>query len=487
MPLCEPQQKPFSALNWEGGIKAFARRTDWWTPLILCVLSVWSVLAIYSVNSLKTPEFFEQEFVCKQIVYIGIGWGAYWAVALVEPRVVERWAWVIYAAGILLLLPVAACALLKININPFIVERYGARRWIVFPMFSVQPSEFTKVSTLAVMALTVGRGVSAAHLSRVEKIILNLARHVLGWRPWARLGAPLVRSLPLLVRMAWLAALPFGLIFIQPDLGSALTYIPMVFALLVIANVPLRFFALLGVLTLPVAGALAVDMTQYAKALQTSRMNLSETAAHKNPASAIRGSYKGLFPIRNHQRERIMTLFAPQLIDPDGGGTDWQPRQARMAVARGELLGQGFLNGSVVRHGWLPPTAAHNDFLFSCIAEEHGFVGGVSLIGLFALLIMLALRTAVRARDRFGASIAIGTAVLATVHVMVNIGMNIGIMPVTGVSLPFLSYGGSFILSCFLLFGMVQGVRRSSQPLQAPARETANLVPPVQLAGRTPV
>ncbi|MDR2862886.1 MAG: FtsW/RodA/SpoVE family cell cycle protein [Puniceicoccales bacterium] len=451
-----------SFLNWEGNMESFSRRTDWVIPGIIFVLTVWSILAIFSTNSARVPDFFDQEFPKKQMFYIGAGWVAYWLVALTEPKVYARFAWWIYAFGILLLLPVALCALLNHDLGSFIVSRFGARRWLTLPFFSIQPAEFAKISTLILLAFAAGRGVAMEQLVWPERKCAGFLRFFFRLRLWRELCSPIIPFLPLLVRTGWIAALPFGLIYVQPDLGSALTYIPMAFVLLFIANVPLRFFAFIGVLMLPVVAVLTADMVQYGRALRTFQQ---EHPGYADPAEGIRQTYRGLLPIRNYHRERIMTLFAQQLIDPRRIGKSWQLRQALMAVAMGGLTGQGFQQGAQARLGWLPVTAAHNDFLFSCIAEESGFIGGFVIIGLFGLLTSLALRIAARARERFGVCLVIGAAVFIAEHVVINIGMNIGIMPVTGVSLPFLSYGGSFILSCFLLFGLVQSVHRDSRPL----------------------
>jgi rod shape determining protein RodA len=465
-----PAQKPFSALNWEGDLVAFARRTDWLTPLIIIVLTVWSLAAIYSTNSLKTASFFAQEFAPKQLVFIALGWAAYWVVSLAEPKLLERFAWLLYALGILTLLPLALCACLNIDLAPLITARFGARRWIALPGFSVQPAEFVKITTLILLAHTAGRGpLPYPHLSKPERLAADLLLFCCRLRPFRRVAAPLVKWLPLLIRVAWLTALPFILIFLQPDLGSALTYIPMLFALLLVAGIPLRFFAFVALAALPFSAAVAADLWQYGDALrqhQTAREQAG-AALSKDPSEEVNKTFKGILPVRNYQRSRLMTMIAPELIDPHGVGKSWQPRQARMAVARGGFSGEGYQKGTLVRLGWLPEAAAHNDFLFSCIAEESGFVGLCSVIGLFALLIGRTLRNAAKAAAKFGVCIAAGVAAVTAGHVFQNIGMNMGIMPVTGVSLPFLSYGGSFILSCFLLFGLVQSVHRSSLPLVA--------------------
>ena len=166
--------------------------------------------------------------------------------------------------------------------------------------------------------------------------------------------------------------------------------------------------------------------------------------------------------LKNYQLERIMSFVAPEVIDPKGLGATWNVNQAVIAVGRGGFRGQGIGNGTQARFGYLPEAAAHNDFLFSGMAEEIGFTGGFLVIGAFVLLFWRVVRTAARAADRFGSLLAIGAAVVLGTHVVINIGMNINLMPVTGVPLPFLSYGGSFVLSCFLLLGLVQSVHRHS-------------------------
>jgi rod shape determining protein RodA len=110
--------------------------------------------------------------------------------------------------------------------------------------------------------------------------------------------------------------------------------------------------------------------------------------------------------------------------------------------------------------GYLPSAVAHNDFIFAVLAEESGFVGGIIASGAYSLLIFGCIKVASKASDRFGAMLAVGISVLLMTHVFINIGMTIGITPITGLPLPFLSYGGSFLISCFILLGLVQSVYR---------------------------
>ena len=132
----------------------------------------------------------------------------------------------------------------------------------------------------------------------------------------------------------------------------------------------------------------------------------------------------------------------------------------RISTATGGLTGKGFLQGTQSQLGYLPKAVAHNDFIFSVIAEETGFIGSSFVIGLFSLIIANSIRISGMAKDSFGSQLAIGISVLFLVHFFINIGMAIGITPITGLPLPFLSYGGSFVLSCFILQGIIQSIYR---------------------------
>ena len=134
--------------------------------------------------------------------------------------------------------------------------------------------------------------------------------------------------------------------------------------------------------------------------------------------------------------------------------------QSLITVGSGGLTGKGWQQGTQAQIGYLPRSIAHNDFIFSVISEELGFVGSITVLGLFGLVLFNGIRIAGLARDRFGTLIALGVTVLFMVHVFVNVAMTIGLVPITGIPLPFISYGGSFVLSCCLLQGLVQSVYR---------------------------
>jgi len=124
------------------------------------------------------------------------------------------------------------------------------------------------------------------------------------------------------------------------------------------------------------------------------------------------------------------------------------------------LTGKGWTEGTQAQLGYLPRSVAHNDFIFAVVAEESGFLGGLLVIGIYGVMLSNGVRIAGMARDRFGMLLAVGVTVTFLIHVFINIGMTIGISPITGLPLPFISYGGSFILSCCILQGIVQSVYR---------------------------
>lgn len=242
-------------------------------------------------------------------------------------------------------------------------------------------------------------------------VLVTLARF-LGW-PGRDVTHPKIVMQVLLI-----VAIPLGLIVKEPDLGSAAIFIPVAFVLMFVAGVPLRhLFSLmvLGVLLLPVAWKFL-------------------------------GAY---------QRERILVFLDPNR-DPLGAG--WNKIQSSIAVGSGGLTGKGFLKGTQNILGFLPRTVAPNDFIYSVIAEEAGFVGSLILLVLFMMLLGSIIRAAQKARDRFGRLLAVGIAALLFTHIFVNVAMTIGLLPITGLPLPLLSYGGSFMLVVMASLGLVQSI-----------------------------
>jgi rod shape determining protein RodA len=382
---------------------------DWITPLCLLLLSTFGVFFIYSAQMASGRSQWQQ-----QLVWLAAGSVVYTAVALLDYRLWLRWSHWVYLASLVLLLVV---------LIPGIGQaRMGARRWLDFGPVSFQPSESAKLAVLIMTAATL----TGAKIGTVRD------------------------SLQTLVKLALAAGIPMVLIIAEPDLGTALVIAPMVFAMLYVSNLSTRFFgAAVGVFALLV-GVVALDTWRYANFLEE----------HHLSPSSDKGAYEAhsFLPIHDYQRNRILTFVAPDKFDPTGIG--WNQRQSLISVGSGGLAGKGWTEGTQAKLGYLPRGIAHNDFIFSVIAEEKGFLGSITVIGLFGMVLWNGIRIAGLARDRFGALLALGVTVLTAVHVFVNIAMTIGLVPVTGIPLPFISYGGTFVLSCCLLQGLVQSVYR---------------------------
>lgn len=386
-------------------------RSDPVTPICLGLLSLFGVFFIYSAQLAN-----EQNDWLKQLVFLGLGALVYLGAALLDYRLWLRWSHWIYLLALVLLI-----AVLIPGIGT--THGMGARRWInLGPLGAFQPSELGKVAVLiATAAVLTG----------------------------SRLGT--VRdSLQTLVKLALAVGIPMLLIIAEPDLGSALVIAPVVFAMLYVSNLSLRFFAsALGVFALLV-GIVSLDVWRYANFLEEN--NLSPTSD--------RGAYEkhSWLPLKDYQRNRILAFALPDKIDPLGIG--WNSRQSLISVGSGGLTGKGWTEGTQAKLGYLPSKVAHNDFIFSVIAEEKGFLGSITVLGLFGVVLWNGLRIAGLARDRFGQYLVIGVTALFAVHVFVNIAMTIGLVPVKGIPLPLISYGGTFVLSCGLLQGLVQSVYR---------------------------
>jgi rod shape determining protein RodA len=214
-----------------------------------------------------------------------------------------------------------------------------------------------------------------------------------------------------------LAALPAALIVAQPDLGSAVVFAPLVGGMLLVAGLRLRYLAL------ALAACLAL------------------------------GAATWTFAMKPYQRQRVITFLAPE-SDPLGAG--YQVRQSKIAVGSGELTGKGYRQGTQSQLRFLP--ARHTDFVFAVLAEEWGFLGAAAVLGLYAAWILSAFKVAMRARDREGILLVVGLVSVVSLHVAYNAAMVVGFVPITGIPLPFLSYGGSFTLMNFAAAGLILSV-----------------------------
>jgi rod shape determining protein RodA len=393
-------------------------RSDPVGPLCLLCLGFVGVFFIYSAQS-----YFGGTYWVRQLVWLVLGGSAYMLVSLLNYKVFIQLSYALYWGSVLLLVPLAVESQTGLDL-PLVKSRFGATRWLDFGVMVFQPSEIAKFGTLVMVASLLMR----EDFKSFESGIL------------------------VLLKVALVLCVPLLLIFMQPDLGSALVFPPMVFALLYVSNLPRRFFVATACLLLVAVSVVAMDVFNYQKYMRTEGLSFMRD----------KGAYeaRSWVPLKDYQRNRILTFAAPSVIDPDGTGDAWNIKQSLIAVAGGGLLGKGLGEGTQAKLGYLPKTVAPNDFIFSVIAEEAGFIGSLLVLSLYFVLIANGLRVAALSKDRLGTLLVVGVSVIFTLHVIINIGMTVGLMPITGLPLPLLSYGGSFVLSCCLLQGLVQSVYR---------------------------
>ena len=345
---------------------------DWALLLALLVLCGIGLAEIYSATGGPTHVWETQ------IYGILIGIVAMMACLMVDYRSIADKSHLIYIAVIALL-----CYVLF-----FGAVRGGSRRWIDMGVFNLQPSEFAKAAVALVLAKCFGE---------------------------SRRGV--ITNVDLLIAAA-LTAVPLLIIARQPDLGTAVTLLPILLVVAYVAGMPMRLLgivALVGVLAVPVAWK---------------------------------------FGLKDYQRERISTFLDPA---QDARGAGYQQIQARITVGSGGLWGKGFTKGTQGQLRFLP--VAHNDFIFSVLAEEQGFAGVLMTLGLYLFVILRALEAARLSKDRLGSYLVLGVLATFTFQVIYNITMSAGLAPVKGLTLPLMSYGGSSMIATLAGFGLILNVR----------------------------
>jgi rod shape determining protein RodA len=350
---------------------------DWTFLGAVYALCTIGVILIYAASSDPTRASMSRLFVT-QMYAIGLGTIALLVCASIDYRQLADRSHFIYAFLILLLIYVLF----------FGVVRGGGRRWIVLPFFNLQPSEFLKVG-----------------------LALLLARLFADGRRRVPTG-------PDLVVAGLLTAVPLVLIARQPDLGTAVTLIPILVLVAFVAGMRLKLAGILLALALV--------------------------------ASPVVWKYG----LKEYQRGRILTFINPWR-DPRGDG--YQQIQAQITVGSGGLWGKGFTKGTQGQLSFLP--VAHNDFIFSVLAEEHGFAGVLVVLGLYTFVVMRAMETARLARDRLGTYLVVGLLASFTFQVVYNVAMSAGLAPVKGLTLPLLSYGGSSVIATLAGIGLILNVR----------------------------
>ncbi|MEO8745775.1 MAG: rod shape-determining protein RodA [Candidatus Dormiibacterota bacterium] len=332
--------------------------------LLVVLLAVTGMMTVYSARADWA----------RQVVWVILGACAYAVASAFDYRRLQRIALGLYAAMILLLLAVHLVG----------HSALGARRWLSLGGFPLEPSELSKLLLVLVLG---------AYLGREER---------LSWRTFA--GALL------------LVGPPAALILTQPDLGTTIVFLAVLFGMLFLAG---------------------------ARALQLG--TLVAAAAVTLPLLP--------FLLHGYQRRRLEIFLDPNQ-DPLGAG--YNLLQARIAVGSGGLFGRGWLQGLQGQLGFVPERAT--DFVFAIFAEEFGLLGSLVLLALFGTVLIRVLRAAAVAPDRFGQLVAGGVFAMILVQVVENVGMNIGLLPIAGIPLPMISYGGSATITTLAALGMVQSV-----------------------------
>jgi len=353
--------------------------------------------------------WYDQSWV-RQLVWYALGIGAGAALCLVDYHILARWAFVAYWVTIFFLVVVLV---------PHIGSmRFGARRWIDFGPFQFQPSEFAKLAFILALAQFLGRPADELRLP------MNF---------WKGIG---------------LLLLPFALTLKEPDLGSALVMLPTGLVMMFVAGTPKRYLVKLAGAVGVLAALFLVDVLF----VPPGWWQISMEPYQRDRLLVYFGRDYTDFATVNATPAELQRIRQQQLND------EYNIRQALISVGSGGLMGKGWRQGTQNALGYLPRAVAHNDFIFSVIAEEEGFVGSVIVLTLYAVVLFTGLRIAGQARDRLGKLVAVGVVTLIFSHVFINIGMNIRIMPVTGVPLPLLSYGGSSVLGSLIAVGLMQNV-----------------------------
>jgi rod shape determining protein RodA len=346
------------------------------------VLALIGIAMIYSatVQRLELQELPRTLFASRQLINLAVGTVAMIVVAAIDHRYFRAYSPVVYLGVLVLLLLV---------LTPLGVEANGAQRWVVIGSFQLQPSELAKIAVIITLAALLHE----------------------------RKGEP---GLFTLVVSLFLVGVPMLLIFLEPDLGTMLVFVWLVFVLLLVGG--MRATYMLGLGAMGIAGVVLAFKLELLQSYQLQRLT-----AFLDPSNE--------------------SLARTALYNSN---------QSLIAIGSGQFAGKGWLQGTQTNLSYVPEN--HTDFIFTVVGEEFGFLGAALVLGLFGILMWRGLRIAALAKDLFGTLLATGIVGLFALQVFVNVGMTVGIMPVTGIPLPFVSYGGTSLLTSFVAVGLLLNV-----------------------------
>ena len=353
-------------------------RVDW--PVFLLVLCLCGVGLLNVYSGTRVYPSSGIPLYSKQIAWILLGVAVFLLFCFMGGGLIEEWAPYLYFAAVAILLIVLLAG--KV--------RGGAQRWLSLGFLNVQPSEFAKIA-----------------------LVLALARYFSGRYTYEGIG---IRDL---VPALGITLVPFLLVALQPDLGTAGVFLIILAAMMLIACIRLRVLLLMGA-----AGA-----------------------------ALIPGLW---FVMKNYQKQRVLTFLDP---GRDPLGTGYHVIQSKIAVGSGGIFGKGYLQGTQGSLRLLPEQ--HTDFAFAILAEEWGFVGSAILLLLFLALVYRMFYLASQSQDRFASFACGGIAFYFLAHIVINISMVCGLFPVVGIPLPFVSYGGSSMLTNMISLGILANLSRT--------------------------
>lgn len=420
--------RPFNRVDWKSWFRPWEQMDSW-------LMGAAIALTILGGLLIRSTQFHNK-------VQVEVSWLQHWWVGLIGLGIalglarfrydrLQMWYWIVYAAtcGSLLFVKFAGTTAL------------GGTRWISIGGFYVQPSEFSKIGMIIVLA--------------------------------AVLAAEETLTLPALLRALMILAVPWGLVFIQPDLGTSLVFGAVLLGMLYWANIKLGWLLLMvspllsGILFgitwgtrlfLPCWSLWLLGVGWAAWQSLPWRYGSAFLAVLFNGLAGKMGAWAWLNVLKDYQRGRLTSFLDPNQ-DPLGSG--YHLIQSSIAIGSGKLWGRGLNQGTQTQLEFIPEQ--HTDFIFSAVGEELGFVGAIAVLLVFWLVCLRLLIIAQNAKDNFGSLIAIGVLSMVLFQTLINIGMTIGVSPVTGIPLPWLSYGRSALLTNFIGLGLAESVANHRQ------------------------
>jgi rod shape determining protein RodA len=388
-------------------VRREATEQNWYLLALAMTLALGGIALLYSAS--QTSSGGNAEYWQFQLIWLFVALVVYGVIGLVPMRLIEKISRPSYVLSLAMLAIVLAFPAIS-----------GAHSWIRIGPIGFQPSEFAKIATILVVA------------------------------QWAsRLKTP-PQGLAELTVPSLLVGIPAALTLLQPDLGTAIVYVLLLAGLCFWAGTPpvivfLLLSPLVSVLltfSLPLWSMYVIALGGLLFLLRPPR----STWVYVSATNLLMGIVA--LPLWNqlagYQKERLLIFLQPE-SDPRGAG--WNVIQSKVAIGSGGWLGKGFLEGTQKRLAFLPER--HTDFIFSVLGEELGFLGVLIAFGLFGMLLLEGVRIAERNPDPYASTVAFGLVALIASHLAINTAMTVGMMPITGLPLPFLSKGGSFLVVCF--------------------------------------